>query len=154
MVARRISRRLEPGTWLPGLAGAFSPARRKNRPGTKRAKITEYSLHRTVAELLDWILLPPTVWTTIPSGWGKLPPATAGMLRACGLKPGMPDLMLFCPGKTFGIELKIPGNSQSAVQLAMASRLQAVNVTVYVARSVEEVIDVLHREHIPLRPTA
>jgi hypothetical protein len=155
MVGRRMAQRLAGATpWLPTLGQAFSPARRKNRAGKGAPKVTEYSLHRTVADLLDWLLLPPTVWTTIPSGWGKLPPATAGMLRACGLKPGMPDLMVFHPGLVFGIELKVKGNYQSAAQLDMQARLSAVGIAVFVARSVDEVITILQQQGIPIRNTA
>jgi hypothetical protein len=97
------------------------------------------------------MLLPPTVWTTIPSGWGKLPPATAGMLKACGLKPGIPDIMVFCPGKVFGIELKIPGAKQSSMQQEMAARLAAVNIFVFVAHTVDEVADILRMQGVPCR---
>lgn len=104
-----------------------------------------------MAELLDWLLIPPAFFTTFPAGWGKLPPAIAGRLHACGLKPGMPDLLVFDVGRVIGIELKTKETSQSSVQRSMQARLTAVKVPVYICRSVEEVIAVLKTENVQVR---
>ena len=103
-------------TRLPKNAG---PRRQKRTGPARKARtpvISEIDLHRSVAELLDWCLLPPAVYTTFPAGWGKLPPKTVGRLKACGLKTGMPDILVFNAGKTIGIELKRPGGRLSKAQ--------------------------------------
>jgi len=141
-----------PAQWRLPARRQVSAARRQNRTGKKPAKVaSEYLLHRAVADVLDWLLLPPTVWTTIPSGWGRLGPATAGMLRACGLKRGMPDVMIFTAGLVFGIELKTHRGQRSAEQFKMAERLAAVGVHVFVARSVDEVLEILKMQDVPVR---
>ena len=63
-------------------------------------------LHASVAGQLDWRLKRPAFYTTFPAGWGKLPGMVAGKLKACGLKAGMPDLLVWYEGRTVGIELK------------------------------------------------
>jgi sulfur relay (sulfurtransferase) complex TusBCD TusD component (DsrE family) len=97
------------------------------------------------------MLLPPAVWTTFPAGWGKLGKATAGRLKACGLKEGMPDLFIFYDGRTHGIELKTPHGGHSPAQIEMAPKLFAAGVNVYTCRSLEEVRGYLIMHKIPMR---
>ena len=107
----------------------------------------------SVAELLDWVLLPPAIFTTFPAGWGKLTKGTAGRLYASGLKKGMPDLFVFdVMRKVIGIELKTGVNGVSSAQREMFAKLQAVGIRVYVCRSLEDVVraldsaGIMHRE--------
>ena len=51
----------------------------------KKVKASEAQLHKSVAEFLDWVLLPPALWTTFPAGWGKLGKATAGQMEREGV---------------------------------------------------------------------
>jgi VRR-NUC domain len=112
----------------------------------------EVEFHRSVAELLDWILLPPTVWTTFPAGWGDLPIATAGRLKGCGLKAGMPDILVWRhDGRSIGLELKKVGKSASAKQREMHARLLGVGVRVYICETLEEVLQALAIFEVPLR---
>jgi hypothetical protein len=112
---------------------------------------SENQLHQSVAELLDWILISPAMYTTFPAGWGKLTKGTAGRLFASGLKRGMPDILVFdINQKVVGIELKAR-TSQSGAQRAMAAQLQAVGITVYVCRSQEDVLAALYRENVACR---
>jgi hypothetical protein len=108
-------------------------------------------LHRTVAEFLDWMLLPPTVWTTFPAGWGKLGKAVAGRLKACGMKEGMPDAFVFHGGRAIGIEFKTETSKQSLVQINMNYKLMNAGIPVYVCRSIEEVYDILISHKVPMR---
>jgi hypothetical protein len=101
--------------------------------------------------MLDRMLLPPAVWTTFPAGWGNLPKATCGRLYACGLKAGMPDILVFFNGFTLGVELKVPGRSPSSKQRSMFAKLQAAGVPVMICHSMEEVYDALEYRCFPLR---
>ena len=121
---------------------------------------TEDELHRSVAEFLDWALLPPAVYSTFPAGWGKLSKSTAGRLKASGLKPGMPDLFVFdrhsmianrIYPKIIGLELKARGEKPSAAQQLMFPRLRALGIEIYVCECVEDVAEALERERVPLR---
>jgi hypothetical protein len=159
MAKWRLSRRLAARTrpWSPAVAQLPAKTRRKKRADKiEPPKVSEFQLHRTVAELLDWLLAPPAMYTTFPAGWGKLTKRTAGMLHGSGLKRGMPDILVFynCPAnrpRCIGIELKAKGRSLSAVQRAMAAQLQRVGVKVYVCHDTDEVIDALRRADVPRR---
>jgi hypothetical protein len=120
---------------------------------------SERQLHRTVAEFLDWALMPPAVYTTFPAGWGKLSEAMAGELRACGLKTGFPDILIFdlhpiianrLYPKVVGIELKAKTGVSAAQQL-MFPRLKAVGWAIYVCRDLESVVAALREQRVMLK---
>jgi hypothetical protein len=122
----------------------MSDARSLNLPHHPK----ESELHKSVAELLDWVLVTPAMFTTFPAGWGKLSKATAGRLYASGMKAGMPDILVFDrhshqTTKAIGIELKVGANSQTSKQRATAAALQAVGIRVYVCKSIEDVLAAL-----------
>jgi hypothetical protein len=112
---------------------------------------TEAELHRSVAELLDWMLLRPAMWTTFPAGWTKMRKGAAGRLHGAGLKAGMPDAFVFHNGRTIGIELKTPSGKVSPVQFDMFEKLRLAGVPVHVCRSVDEVHEALAAHKIPMR---
>jgi len=132
--------------------------RRRHAPKRFRLRSTdppEVEFHKTVADLLDWILLPPTVWTTFPAGWGELPISTAARLKACGLKPGFPDILIWRhDGHSMGIELKKPGKKPTAEQHDVHVRLGVIHVPVYVCVDINEVIMALRNFGLPLRKMA
>jgi hypothetical protein len=97
------------------------------------------------------MLLPPTVWTTFPAGWGKLGKATAGSLRGAGLKVGMPDCLIFHQGRAVGIELKTDKGKLTIQQETMHERLTKAGIPVYVCRSMDQVFESLQLEMIPMR---
>jgi hypothetical protein len=116
-----------------------------------KPRVTESALHKSVADLLDWVLLPPALWTTFPAGWGKLGKATAGQLRGAGLKAGFPDILIFFNGRVTGIELKTTDGRISKNQNHMFLLLAAAGVRVYICKNVDDVIGVLEQESIPHR---
>jgi hypothetical protein len=113
--------------------------------------MTEIELHRSVAELLDWVVLAPAIWTTFPAGWTAMHKGVAGRLRGCGLKAGMPDAFVFHNGRTIGIELKTPSGKVSPAQLDMFNKLERAGVTVHICRSIDEVHRALAYHKIPMR---
>lgn len=74
----------------------------------------------------------------------------AGRLKACGLKAGMPDILVFYNSFTIGIELKA-GAKVSPEQCAMFNKLHAAGVSVSVARSIDDVERTLRTYKIPMR---
>jgi hypothetical protein len=117
---------------------------RRSRTGS------EADLHRTVAEFLDWVLLPPAVWTTFPAGWTAMRKGAAGRLRGAGLKAGMPDILVFYGnGCTMGIELKSISGKLSKFQLEMFAKLDKAGMRSYVSRSLEDVYNALIIEDVP-----
>lgn len=121
--------------------------------GLRPTEPTEGQLHATVAQFLDWALLPPALYTTFPAGWGVLTRSTAGRLKGCGLKQGMPDILLFHAGRCFGIELKSFWGKVSEAQQEMHDKLRAAGTVVFVCSSLDEVIFALKTIDVPLRRT-
>ena len=124
------------------------PRVRKNQ---QTSTPSEAALHASVAEFLNWMLLPPAVWTTFPAGWGKLGKATAGYLKKSGLKAGLPDCLVFHNDTCIGIELKTEKGKLSAAQKAMFPLLEAAGIKIFVCRSMIEVDDVLRNCLVPMR---
>lgn len=114
---------------------------------------TESQLHATVAQFLDWALMPPAFYTTFPAGWGVLTKATAGRLKGSGLKRGMPDLQAFYKGKSVCIELKSHTGRLTPEQQNTHELLRAAGVQVFVCTTLDEVIEALREVGFPLRRT-
>jgi hypothetical protein len=112
--------------------------------------MTEAQFHRTVADYLDWCLLPPAWYTTFPAGWfkGKV---TGGILRGAGLKAGMPDILIWYNGFTIGMELKTPRGRLSEAQRSTRKRLEQAGVKYIVCRDLQDVVNNLEMLQIPLR---
>jgi hypothetical protein len=131
--------------------------RRSHRAGERQSTVTrtirgptETQLHLSVAEFLDWALLPPAFYTTFPAGWGVLSPSMAQRLKKSGLKAGMPDIMVFFGGGCIGIELKTNSNRLSPAQEETFDKLIDAGVYMHVCRSIDDVINVLCTK-VPLR---
>lgn len=75
----------------------------------------------------------------------------AGRLKGCGLKSGMPDILIFFNGFTIGLELKADHGTVSPIQKEMHVRLKAAGIFVHIARSVEEVEELLRMRGVPMR---
>lgn len=117
---------------------------------------TEDAFHLAVAELLELVLRMPTFWTTFPAGYGKLGKATAGKLKAKGLKAGMPDIMVFHPcgsytTKVVGLELKAGRNTTTSKQRTTHELLRAAGVYCYTIRTLNDVLAALISENIPYK---
>ena len=77
--------------------------------------------------------------------------ATAGRLRKCGLKPGMPDILAFHASRVIGLELKARDNDLSHDQRHMRSVFDGAQIPYYTIRSIERLIEVLQEHQFPLR---
>lgn len=119
----------------------------------KPTEPSEGQLHTTVAQFLDWALMPPALYTTFPSGWGVLARSTAGRLKGAGLKSGMPDILVFHDGRCYGVELKAWNGKISEAQKDMHNKLRAAGTVVFVCASLDEVIWAMERVGVPLRRT-
>lgn len=101
----------------------------------------ERSLHRAVAQYLDWALPMDAFWWPVPSASHRLLPQAANMKRAGELKPGLPDIMLCYRGRLICIELKAPKGRLSPAQREVHERITLSGGVVCVCRSLEEVAD-------------
>lgn len=122
---------------------------KKPRPLNLPGSASEDAFHQSVAELLDFILIPPTFYSTFPAGYGKLGKGMAGKLKAKGMKAGMPDIFIFEKtaysriSKVVGLELKVGRNTASSAQRNTHAALLAVGVHCFLIRSLNDVIAAL-----------
>jgi hypothetical protein len=112
---------------------------------------SEHQLQASVAEFLGFALPPhEAVFCSIPNG-GKRAKATAGKLKAEGLQPGAPDLLILWKGRVIGLELKTGKGRLSPQQMVFSMRWTTAGGVYAVARSLEEVAALLDAAGVPLR---
>jgi hypothetical protein len=130
---------------------------------------SETDIHRSVAKALNALLLPPAFWFTYPAGLVELSPQQASRYVACGLKAGMPDIMIFHRG-VYLLELKRPGGRLSRTQIkkskhglrevvGQVERFEELCKTgavrdLAVCCSVDEVLHQLDKWQLPMRRIA
>lgn len=109
----------------------------------------EEALQRAVVQLLAlYAGRRALAFAHYPSG-GYRTPAEAGVLRAMGAMPGVPDLLVWLPeGAGFGVELKAGARPLSEAQVVWHSTLATLGHRVYVCRSVDEVEAALRVEGV------
>lgn len=99
----------------------------------------EAALHRAVAKYLDDALPKSHAWNTFPAGGGGK--IRGAQLRAMGLKPGWPDIVIFSPdGVTYWIELKSPKGRLSKEQTFTHRKLLSLGHVITIARSLIDVV--------------
>ncbi len=109
----------------------------------------EFALHRAVAQYLAIALPSDILWSHLPFGEVR-PRATAGRLKAMGVNPGWPDFIIMpslgstftVPGPIF-IELKAGRGRLSVAQAEWHEKAKSLGYWVHIARSVEEVEEIL-----------
>lgn len=114
----------------------------------------EQALQIAVAGFLRHALRPPTFWSSIDHGAGKMTPASAGLRKARGVKPGLPDILIMHPffdgTLVVGVELKAGRGTPSVHQGAVWAAFNECRALYYIARSIEEVEAKLRECGIPL----
>jgi hypothetical protein len=126
--------------------------------------MTERELTQQAVDFLNAVLLPPAWYTLFPAGGGG-----RSWQRLCGLKLGVPDLLVICPPlqdddlppydlppsrrytRLFGIELKTAKGRLSLAQITQHADMQEAGAIIFVARSVEQIADFLSRYRVPMR---
>ena len=111
----------------------------------------EEGLHRTVVQLLQiYANRGLLAFCHVPNG-GRRTRAEAGVLKAMGTTPGVPDLLIWTPsGGHFAIELKAGRRAVlSDAQVVWHSTLENLGHRVYVCRSVDDVERCLRAESVP-----
>lgn len=111
----------------------------------------EEALQRAVVQLLElYEQRDLLAYAHCPNG-ERRDRATAGRLKAMGVRPGVPDLLVWVRGgRSIGIELKAGNGRLSDVQVLWKSTLASLGHRVYVCWSVDEVEAVLRLEGVPM----
>ena len=115
------------------------------------SKPTENQIQRSIAKYLDMVLpsvLPSdSFWTAINPIPSKSIIAAANS-KAMGMKAGVPDILILHEGKTIWIEVKKEGGYLSKVQKSLHMDIDAAKGSVYTARSIDDVIEILELEGV------
>lgn len=111
---------------------------------TKRKKSRdEEILQRSLVEYLRLVADKDCIWLHIPNGEARSK-ATGGRLKAMGLLAGAPDLMFLLPDASVCfLELKRPGGTSSAAQVAFAERCERIGVPVVTVSDIDTALRVL-----------
>lgn len=105
-----------------------------------KVRLSEAQLQIAVARYLDAVIRPPTIWTSIDAGAGKMSKAAAGLRKARGVKRGWPDILIISPGpNVLGIELKAADGRLSVEQRAMEHAFFGCMAWFVACRSIDDV---------------
>lgn len=109
----------------------------------------EQALQIAVATFLRHALRPPVLWSAFPAGGGGA--IRGSILKAMGLRAGMPDVIVIAPGSLLvGLELKSEKGDQSPEQRALEGDWVSCGGYYHVCRSVDEVEGFLRGVRVPL----
>ena len=111
----------------------------------------EQAFHIAVARYLDLALPPEYPWTTIGHGGGGK--VRGAILKAMGVKPGWPDIIVLGARRVIGLELKAAKGRMSRDQVELHSALMRAGALVYVCRDLTDVESALRDSNILLRAT-
>src|SRR4051812_16880821 len=110
----------------------------------------EEQLHRAIVQLLQvYANRGLLAFCHLPNG-GRRSKVEAGVFKAMGTTPGVPDLLIWLPGGGhFQVELKAGNGRLSAHQAAWVSRMTDMGVAVHVIRSLDGLEALLRAEGVP-----
>lgn len=126
---------------MRGNVTALRKRRIRNRP--------EQKLQIAVCEYLSYALPQDGFFFAVPNG-GYRTPAEAGIMKAMGQKPGVPDIIIAYRGWIYGIEAKSAKGTISAAQGLTHVAMARAGVNIATCRSIEEVESALTGFGIPV----
>lgn len=116
-------------------------------------KRPEEAIHRAIAEWLQWAVPPPPdgpAWFHPPNGGGRSK-AEAGIFKAMGVKPGVPDLVFIWKGSAIGVEIKPPKQGLTGSQPERHLEWTLAGAVMTVVHSIDELAEFLPTHGVPVR---
>jgi len=111
----------------------------------------EEDLQRAVVAFLAAVLPADAVCWATPNQRGTRKRWEMGVLKALGVRAGVPDLFVLYDGQLIGIELKAAKGRLSEAQTAFQATMVRAGAVVAVCRSVDAVADALAYADVPLK---
>lgn len=102
----------------------------------------ERRLHLSVARLLEWTARRDVLWFHVPNEGVRTGPAGA-LLKALGMRRGIPDIIVLADKRCIGLELKASAGRLSPEQEEMAERWTVAGGLWHVANSYQAAFDFL-----------
>lgn len=111
----------------------------------------EEATQRAIVRHLQQRLALPWVFFHIPNQRGTRRGWEQGILKAMGVRKGMPDLGLIGDGRIVFLECKSPRGVLSKDQRKAIADLKAAGAQTMVVRSVDEALEALTAMKVPMR---
>jgi len=102
----------------------------------------EEQIHRSVIAWLDRRAVKGVHFFHVPNGEFRHK-GTASRLKAMGVVPGEPDIVLIFGGHAYGLEIKAPGGKQSPEQKHIEQQWEQAGATYGVAHGLDYALDQL-----------
>lgn len=122
-----------------GAVGAGSP-----RGSRHPQEASEWDIHTSVVQHLRLRGRKDMVWWHTPNE-GERGASECAYLKALGMLPGVPDLLLVADGKLYALEIKTKHGHVSADQRAVMDALAAAGAATAVARGIDDAVGCLDR---------
>jgi VRR-NUC domain len=117
----------------------------------KEKSPTEYEFHLQVAKFLNYALDKNSMWAHCPNG-GYRHATEAKRLKAMGVMPGLPDILILNNGRATWVELKREKRAYlSPAQAHCHKRLLAAGSPVSVCRNLDDLEAALVAAGIPIK---
>lgn len=114
--------------------------------------MSEHALQVAVAHMLQIVLDPERTWWSGIDHAAKLSARYGGDRKRRGIRPGLPDFIIMPQNMpVLGIELKTNKGKLSPPQIETAVAWIHMGHNIHVARSLEEVQEILEFCHVPMR---
>jgi hypothetical protein len=110
---------------------------------TRPKRTPEEDMQINLVKHIQWRIMPDVVFFHVPNG-GARSKASAGRLKAMGVRAGVLDLIFLLPGpRTFLLELKHGSNRMSDEQEALAADLDALGIEWACAWTLDDALKIL-----------
>lgn len=112
--------------------------------------VTELELHKLIAEYLERVLPPRSVFHH-SSNEGKRGWKAQAALKAMRVKPGWPDIEIFTDSQAYFLEIKVDKGKLRPTQVECHADLADAGFRVATCRSIDDVRNTLRGWDIPIR---
>jgi VRR-NUC domain len=109
-----------------------------------RRRHIESQIQKALASHLRLRACKDVFWFACENG-GYRTAVESAILKACGIRSGVPDVILIRGGRTYGLELKSPGGRLSDAQRLAHEEMQRAGAEVATAVGIDEALAQLER---------
>jgi hypothetical protein len=107
---------------------------------TRRRRRPEQDVQKAVAEHLRLRRAPGVYWFH-PANGGARTAIEGAILKACGVRAGVPDLICIRDGRAYGLELKAPNGRLSDAQRLAHEEMARAGAEVAVAIGIDQALE-------------
>ena len=117
-------------------------AQAQRRRWSDQKRSSEHVIQSTIARHLEMRKQPGVFWFAVPNG-GKRDPVTGRVMKAEGVRPGVPDLGLIIKGQPYFLEVKKENGKLSQAQRELRVEIEAAGAVWAVAKGLDAALQQL-----------